>query len=891
VAVYPSATVTLSAGQRLGAYEVGALLGKGGMGEVYRACDTRLRREVALKVLPAALAEQRERLARFEHEARVLAALSHPGIATIYGLEESGGTPVLVLELVEGQSLNERVAHGGLGLREALDIASQIAAALQAAHEKGIIHRDLKPSNVQLTQDGKVKLLDFGLAKALSLEDVDTDPEAPTLARTEAGTALGTPAYMSPEQARGEPVDRQTDLWSFGCVLYEMLTGHRAFDGRTTATVIAAILEREPDLGALPHATPEPVRHLLRRLLSKDRAHRLRDIADARLEIEEALRGEPGGRTRSKLADRVRIRSAFGSSRRLLGVVAVLVLVAFAGWQLVRRLRLLVPAEAGPKRIVVLPFQNLGPPDQEYFAGGLTEEVTSRLASLNGLAVISRNSAFQYAKAGKTTKQIGQELRVDYILEGSVRWEPGQGRARVSQQLIRVSDDTYVWSERYDRGAHEIFAVQSEIAVEVAAQLDLTLLAPERRALERRPTQNLEAYEVYLRAVHQDSVPGRTSELRTRELIALLERAVALDPRFALARARLSMAYSNLHRAGYERSGASLAKAKAAVDRSLEFQPDLPWAHLALGVYHYTRADYPRALTEFGLARTGMPSESTLFLYSGGTLRRQGRVVEALADMQRGAALDPRSAELPRECGLTSMLLRRYPEAIAQFDVSIALEPQQAVAFVNRAIAQWLSGAPLEQSRATLERARGASELALNEAWLEQERLERRHESAIARIAAMPFESIAHQFTFAPRALLLAESRRFLGQTGAARAGFDQARILLEQELASQADDARLHSALGIAFAGLGWRQDAVREARRGVELMPASKDALVSPHRTLDLARVYTMVDEADAALLQIESLLSTPCNFSVKLLEIDPWWDPLRKHARYRALVARFG
>jgi serine/threonine-protein kinase len=265
-------------------------------------------------------------------------------------------------------------------------------------------------------------------------------------------------------------------------------------------------------------------------------------------------------------------------------------------------------------------------------------------------------------------------------------------------------------------------------------------------------------------------------------------------------------------------------------------------------------------------------------------------VPEALADFQGAAALDPRSADLPRECGLTAMLLRRYPEAIGYFDASIALEPHQTVAFVNKAIAQRLSGARLEESRATLERAQGALALSLTETWLEQERLERRHQAAIARIAAMPFDSIAHQFVVEPRALLLAENLRFLGESVAARASFDEARIVLEGELVRHPDDARLHGALAVAYAGLGRKQDAVREARRGLELMQSSKDALVSPYRNLDLARVYTMVDEPDAALQQIESLLSIPCNFSVKLLEIDPWWDPLRKHPRYRELIARF-
>ncbi len=282
--------MSLLPGTRLGPYEVLAPLGAGGMGEVYRARDTKLGRDVAVKVLPDAFAQDAERLARFEREARVLASLNHPNVAAIYGLEESEGVRFLVLELVEGETLDERLAAGPLPIEEALRLARQIAEALEAAHEKAIVHRDLKPGNIKVTPDGKVKVLDFGIAKTFGADPSTADASrSPTLTSTQAGTVLGTPAYMSPEQARGRPVDKRTDIWSFGCVLYEMLTGRKAFGGATVSDTLAAILAREPDWSAVPSSAPREVHQLLHRCLEKDANRRLRDAGDARLEIEEAV--------------------------------------------------------------------------------------------------------------------------------------------------------------------------------------------------------------------------------------------------------------------------------------------------------------------------------------------------------------------------------------------------------------------------------------------------------------------------------------------------------------------------------------------------------------------------------------------------------------------------
>src|SRR5262252_2447911 len=414
----------LAPGIRLGPYEILAPLGAGGMGEVYRARDERLGRDVAIKSLPTAVAVEPARLARFRREAQTIAALNHANIAAIYGLEESAGVPYLVLELVEGESLAARLSRGALPPRETLALGIQIASAVEAAHERGIVHRDLKPGNVMITRSGTAKVVDFGLARnepAVTLDDDFT--ASPTLTAqagaTLVGTVVGTAAYMSPEQARGKPVDRRTDIWSFGCVMFECLAGRRAFAGDTAPDLIARILEREPDWSALPEATPARAREILKRCLRKDADARPRDIRDVRLELQEVAAG--------------------GRSER-----------------------------SSEKSVAVLPFENLSGPEDEYFADGVTDEILNALAHLEGLRVAARTSCFAFKGRREDLRAIGERLDVATVLEGTVR--RSGTRLRITVQLANAADGYQLWSERYDREMTDVFAVQDEIAHAIAAR-------------------------------------------------------------------------------------------------------------------------------------------------------------------------------------------------------------------------------------------------------------------------------------------------------------------------------------------------------------------------------------------------------------------------------------
>ncbi len=512
----------LAPGSTLGPYSIEAPLGAGGMGEVYRARDTRLARDVAIKGLPQAFAASPDRLARFRREAQTLAALNHPNIGAIYGLEESEGAPFLVLELVAGESLTARLARGPLPVREALALGIQIALGVEAAHEQGIVHRDLKPGNVMITPSGVAKVLDFGLATTDSGLAAAATADTPTLtlaAATQAGMLIGTAAYMSPEQARGRPVDRRSDVWSFGCVLFECLTARPAFEGETVPDLLARILEREPDWATLPAETPKRVRELLRRCLRRDAEQRPRDIRDVRLELAESIAAPAAA------DDAAREHS-----------------------------------------IAVLPFENLSGPDDEYFADGITDEILNALAQLEGLRVAARTSCFAFKGKREDLRTVGERLDVRSVLQGSVR--RAGSRLRIQVQLANAADGYQMWSERYDREMTDVFELQDEIAGAIAAKLRGAFRKAELGS-GRRATQNLEAYELLLRGRALQGKRGRF----LAEAVRCFERALELDPEYAEALAWLSDSYRLMGIFGTMPPGEALPKAKEFAERALAIDP------------------------------------------------------------------------------------------------------------------------------------------------------------------------------------------------------------------------------------------------------------------------------------------------------------------------------
>jgi len=865
-------------GKAISHYRILEELGRGGMGVVYKAQDTKLDRTVALKFLPPALTADPDAKARFVHEAKSAAALSHPHISHVYEIDEADGQMFIAIEYIEGRTLKDEIGSGPLKMARAMNIAIQVAQGLQEAHEKGIVHRDIKPANIMITPKGQAKIMDFGLAKAHGQTVL-----------TKAETTLGTFAYMSPEQARGEDVDSRTDVWSLGAVLYEMVTGRRPFEGDYEQAVIYAILNQDPEpVTGLRTGVPLELERIIHKCLRKDAGQRYQGVADLVTDLRQVRSDLTTTRTvvsrNAPPAGRVRLMRW-----SWMAVVALLIILA----ALIVPRYLSSPEEPGSderKMLVVLPFENLGPPEDEYFAAGMTEEITSRLAVVSGLGVISRTSAVQYDRKGKSLRQIGEDLGVDYVLEGTVRWNRGAtgSRVRVTPQLIRVADDTHLWAETYDRVLENIFAVQSDIAERIIQQLGVTMLQRERDALVAKPTDNLLAYQAYLRGLNQLSHAGSLED-RWRSAETLLQQAVDLDSTFALAWAKLAEVHSEFYFWGFDKSHERLEKTRRAAERSLELQPDLPEGHMALGGYYYTCFfDYDRALKEYAIAAEGMPNHPRLLEGIAYIWRRQGLWKEAIGHLEEAARLDPASFWLPMQLGITYGLIRQYAEAERYFDRSLSLDPEQGASYVMEARNVWMWTGDLKKSRAVLE----ASPLQTNPKTLTQIFLqcmyERDYQEALNVLSRIPEEITSWANEISHRALLQAYAYQAMGEMERAQDSYETAALAMAEYLREHPEDGSAHGALGIAYAGLGRRDDAIREARKGMDLL--SNDALRLTEREWDLVRIFILLGEHDLALDHIEHLLSVPSGYSVPLLKITPTVDPLREHPRFKKLLEEY-
>jgi TolB-like protein/Tfp pilus assembly protein PilF len=879
---------------RLGPYEILAPLGAGGMGEVYRARDTRLGRDVAVKVLPAGVADP-ERLKRFEREARATAALSHPNITVVFDVGTHDGVPYLVEELLEGESLRERLMRGAIPLPEAVGIATQIARGLAAAHEKHIVHRDLKPGNVFLTREGTVKILDFGLAKlveSVPAEEADTLSHVPT-GTTGFGRVLGTTAYMAPEQARGMPVDPRTDIFAFGVVFYEMLAGMRPFRGETATDTVAAILTQEPP--PLPAGVPPGVQRVVTLCLAKLPDQRFSSAHDLALALQAASSQEtvphqtaPGAGIK-ELARRLRVAGLVLSSVAAVAVGTVLVL-RFTSASPSARL-------TGPPKIVVLPFENLGSPEDAYFAAGMTEEITSRLANVRNLAVISRTTATQYDRKGKTVEQIGKDLGVSFVLEGSVRYErtgAGPGRVRITPQLIRVADDTHVWADRYDRVIADVFAMQSEVAENAVKAMGIALIPSEKTALKEVSTNDMEAYDLYLRGQALGSRSVNKTDLEGA--LKMYGAAVDRDPHFAKAFAGLSRMHLFMYSYYFDHSADRLAKSKDAAERAVELRTDLAESHAALGWYVYLgMLDYPRALSELSAALKIKPTSTDALWGTAAVLRRQGRWREAAEAFGRALELDPKNANLLFNTGVAYVYARRYTEADRAFGLTIALSPNWADPYAVKAWFQMRAFGDLEKAQAVLDQAGQIAGLTDDEqdlAWttLELTLARRDYPRALRQLETEASQEIDNQGSFSPIPLLRGQVQSLMGLDDLSRRSFEAARLELEQKIKHDPDDPRFHSALGIVYAGLGRRAEAVREAKLGSSMMPASKDALAAIDRLEDLAAVYTMVGQSSEAIALLDDLLKWNGWFTPHVLRLQPKWDPLRSDPRFQALLKKY-
>jgi serine/threonine-protein kinase len=903
-----------------GHYRLERELGRGGMATVFLAQDLKHERPVALKVLHPELAALLG-AERFQREIRFAARLQHPHILSVYDSGASGDRLWFTMPYVDGESLRERLRRERqLPVEQAVRIARETAGALDYAHRHGIVHRDVKPENILLTGEGDTLVADFGIARALG----------PTSGErlTETGMSVGTPAYMSPEQASGGEVDARTDVYALGVVLYEMLAGEPPFTGPTPQAIIARrFMETPRPIRPSRDAVPEWLEAATLKALARTPADRFATAAEFARALEaprtvastvpvadaaspapsRGVPGQPGVVPAGAAvppgaplpSGAAQVTGAPGRHRRSLRYpVTVALLLGFAiglgllfAW---RRSHGGGEAGAGgPKRLAVLPFENIGDSANDYFADGITDEVRGKLSSVPGLTVIASQSSGEYKHTRKSLSEIARELDVDYVLIGKVRWERSGGsanRVRVSPELVAVgagSAPTTKWQEPFDASLTDVFQVQADIAGRVADALNVALAPPQKQVLEERPTANIAAYDAYLKGEAASQHIGVNDPVRLRQAIGYYEQAVALDSTFVQAWAALGRA-----NAWYYSSGAPiLAAAEAArraADRAVQLGPGRPEGQLALGDYHaLVHLEYPEALAAYQVALKAAPANADLLTASALVEQSLGRWDSALVHLQRAQSIDPRSVLTARRLAATLIWLRRYPEARAAAERAIALAPDNLGVIEFRAMVPLAQG-DLAGARAIMAAAPSDVEPTALAAyfavyadlyWV----LDDAQQQLVLRLTPTAFDNDRANW-----GLVLGQIHHLRGDGAKARVYADSARVAFEEHLRNSPDDPQQHALYGVALALLGRKADAVREGQRAVQLLPISKDGFAGPYVQHQLARIYVLIGEPEKALDQLEPLLRIPYNLSPGLLSIDPNFAPLRNNPRFQRLLA---
>jgi serine/threonine-protein kinase len=863
-------------------------LGRGGMGVVYLARDLRHDRPVALKILLPEFAA-RSGSTRFQREIHFAAQLQHPHILTVLdsgnvGEHEAGvGQLWFTMPFVEGESLRDRLRREGqLPLEDALRITTEAARALDYAHQHGVIHRDVKPENILLTRDGTTLVADFGIARAVGPDDGLTRP----------GVLIGTPAYMSPEQTDDQEVDARADLYSLAVVLYEMLAGEPPFLGRSVHAIVAKRLaEPTPSVRAVRDTVPAGVDEAIRKAMAPELADRFATLA----KFAEALRtpiphaASLATVVPTPLADPAPQRRRVSAAAVTLVAGLLLSLGALWAWQRMDAGGGRV--NAGTPVVAVLPFENLGDSADGYFAEGVADEIRTKLAQVSGLEMIARGSSIEYRRTTMRPAAIARELGADYLLSGTVRWEKSAGgnRVRVTPELVDTRSGRAArtrWVQQFDASLTDVFQVQADIASKVADALGVALADSTRRVLTAHPTENLAAYDEFLKG-EAASQGMKADQAGLRRAIDSYQRAVALDSTFVQAWSHLSRARTSLYFNGVPSPELGNA-ARLAAERARLLRPKDPSVYLAFGDYYgnINPIDNERAMAEYEEGLRLAPDNVDLLGAAVSTETSLGRWDGVATRLARASLLDPRSVNTARRLAVVNIFLRNYTAADSAADRAVALAPT-APGMVSLKVLAALAQGDLDSARAVIRAAAGRIDPGILFPFLAayQDLYWILDEDQQLQVLASP--PSAFDDDRGSWGLVQAELYRLRGDRARAAAYADSSRLAFEEESRAAPDDGQRRVLLGLTLAYLGRKTDAVREGKRGVQLMPISRDGYLGPYIQLQLVRIYILVDEPELALDQLEPLLRVPFYLSSGWLGIDPTFDALRSNPRFRKLV----
>ena len=870
-------------GKTVSHYKIIEKLGAGGMGEVYKAEDLKLERTVALKFLPSEYTRDDEAKDRFIREAKAASSLEHPNICTIHEINETDdGQLYIVMSCYEGETLKAKIKDQGLKIKEAVNYAIQIAEGLAKAHDKGIVHRDIKPANILITNDGIVKILDFGLAKL-----------AGEIGVTKTDTTVGTVAYMSPEQIEGESVDHRSDIWSLGAVMYEMISGRKPFKGDYDQAVIYSILNEEPkSLADLRSDVPLELDRIVKKSLTKNADVRYQHIDDLVMNLknlQRTLRTEETVTEPSQDSSKAVYEKVSKRKKQILIpvtiIVSVIVMVGLA-WIIMSRKSLpLEPAKE--KSVAVLPFAAITQAEEDIiFSDGIHDDIITQLAKIKDLKVIARTSVLGYRNTEKRVRDIAEELGVKVILEGSVRRVGNQ--VRIVAQLVDGKTESHLWTNTYDKNYQDIFAVQSDVAEQIARALKATLTPAEKDFIAQKPTTNMEAYDYYMKGKYYwDNYQNLEGNQRAVENY---EKAIALDSSFGLAYARLAivcfeLAYSFKHDVTTNRT-----KGENALTKAVELVADHPLTNIAQSHYYrVVERDNEKALKLIKRALDLYPNDAEIHLTTGYQLVVMRKLEEAIDYFKKEYELNPLGPISGSWVAATYGHMRDWDEAIIWSDRYIAKQPQKYAGYVIKSFIYANGYGKLDEAIAILDEGFRHVEDEFDQPY------SLTFQKCDFLIRKRSYQQVL-KFIKSGRetptgTMMVALALDLMGKSEKAALYYDSTRIRHKKQISANPYDSWAYSKLGIAYAGLGNKEKAIHFGKKAVELEPIPGSSLTFGEVVLSaLVYILVKVGEYDEACEHLETLLKLPSGRTVWWLKQDPWFDPIRDRPCFQRLLREY-